>query len=323
MNSGITDILSYLPARISSALSKTGAELLSDIREIRMKRDSPLLLYGSSELFSLNTGGNAVSVGKGIWVYNEDITFTYGKLTGDSVYAYLDELSNCYITAAGGHRAGITGTAVIRHGEIAGIRDVSGIYFRIAAEHIGCSDEIMSVISGNSGVFGTVIAAPPGKGKTTILRDAARRFSSDGKKVCIIDERREIAGTYGGRPSFTLGFCDILDGFPKASGIERAVRVLSPDIVIFDEIGNVREAEACAQAMNSGCAFLTSVHAGSAAEALKRTCLKKLADENALDIVIHTEFGKIKEVCYLKGHGYVENSSFELDLRGVRGSGNN
>ena len=55
-------------------------------------------------------------------------------------------------------------------------------------------------------------------------------------KVCLIDERRELAAAFDGEPQLPVGSrTDVLSAFPKAEGLMLALRSLSPDIMITDE----------------------------------------------------------------------------------------
>ena len=65
------------------------------------------------------------------------------------------------------------------------------------------------IISGKD-VFHTLILSPPQMGKTTLLRDIARKLSDGfpgfrGVKVGIVDERSEIAGCWHGLPQKAVG----------------------------------------------------------------------------------------------------------------------
>ena len=90
-----------------------------------------------------------------------------------------------------------------------------------------------------------LIISPPGRGKTTLLRDIARNLSMRDYKVAICDERSEIAGMASGVSPYTFGtMVDVLDGCPKAEGMRMLVRSMSPNVVIADEIGTEDDAEA-------------------------------------------------------------------------------
>lgn len=95
------------------------------------------------------------------------------------------------------------------------------------------------------------------------MRDLARIFSASYKTV-IVDERSEIAGTYEGMPQFDIGpQTDVLDRFPKTAGIMLALRSLSPQIIITDELGGQEDIRALQDAANTGCRFIASIHGDS------------------------------------------------------------
>lgn len=143
---------------------------------------------------------------------------------------------------------------------------------------------------GNRLEGGLLIGGPPSSGKTTILRDLARQLSSgvrgNIRKVAVVDERGEIAGTYMGVPENDLGCCcDVLDGYPKAEGILLAVRTLSPDVVICDEIGSESEVDAVEQGLNTGVTMIASIHAGDAKELIRRKQAQKLLRTGAFETI--------------------------------------
>ena len=80
-----------------------------------------------------------------------------------------DQIKNGYITIAGGHRIGITGTAVIKEDKVSFIKDISGLNYRLAGEVIGAANEVVPMILKGGGIKNTLIISPPGAGKTTML----------------------------------------------------------------------------------------------------------------------------------------------------------
>ena len=145
----------------------------------------------------------------------------------------------------------------------------------------------------------------PLSGKTTILRDICRIL---GKKhrISIIDERSEIAAAYHGVPQNDIGeFSDVFNGYDKKNGIETAIRVMSPELVVCDEIGGKSDCEAILASVNSGVRFLASVHGREIEEILKREHIKKLIDYGVFEYAVllgsGISVGKVKEIRKIGG----------------------
>lgn len=89
----------------------------------------------------------------------------------------------------------------------------------------------------------------------------------------MIDSRNELSGSVRGTPMLDVGLnTDVLCGAEKSEGIMLALRSLSPEIIICDEIGN--DAAAVEQAVFCGVKVIASAHAGSLTELQRRpsTC---------------------------------------------------
>ena len=173
------------------------------------------------------------------------------RLCENSIYAYKKQLCEGYITIRGGHRVGISGTTVVENGEIINIKYITSLNFRIAREVLNCSNRIIGQVidTKNQTIFNTLIVSPPGKGKTTILRDLIRKLSNGiteinfkGKTCGVVDERGEIAAMYRGIPQNDVGMrTDIIDNVSKAKGIKMLIRTMAPEIIACDEIGGIED----------------------------------------------------------------------------------
>ncbi|MCL2077100.1 MAG: hypothetical protein FWH08_01685 [Oscillospiraceae bacterium] len=195
-----------------------------------------------------------------------------------SVHSYARQLSQGFITLEGGHRAGFCGTAVVRENRVEAIRDITSINLRIAREFIGCSDILFNSLPIED-LQSLLILGKPMSAKTTVLRDLARNLSQN-YKVAVIDERGELAGKSALKPSaggngLDLGInTDVLDSFPKGAGFMTALRALSPDFIVCDEITG--EGASVTECFNCGVGVIMTAHCGSLKEALNSPALSDI-----------------------------------------------
>lgn len=288
------EILRILPIDISNEVKEY---LKSEyLQEIRIKANKPLIINLSSKEVILRKIATI-----------SDIKQILVKISNYSLYAYEEELRQGYITIKGGHRVGIAGECVIDQGEVRTIRNISSINIRICREVKGCSNEIMKYIVSNDKVYNTLIISPPKCGKTTILRDIARNISNGmplnnlkGKKVSIIDERSEIASCFNGIPQLDIGIrSDILDNCLKKDGMIMAIRSLSPEVLVCDEIGTKEEIESLNMAFNSGVNIIITIHGYNIEDIYKRMVFNGLLENSILD--------RIVVLSNRKGPGTIEN----------------
>ena len=275
------EIYKILPKEISNIVKQYLQE--DAVQEIRIKSGKPVILnlsYGEKVLDYRPT--------------SEDLKFMMAKVSNYSLYAFEEEIKQGYITLKGGHRVGLAGECVISNGEVRTIKNISSLNIRICREIIGSSNKIMNLITNNNRVYNTLIVSPPKCGKTTILRDIAKNISNgmykinlSGKKVTIVDERSEIAACYNGVPQMNVGIrTDILDNCLKKSGMIMAIRSLSPEVLICDEIGTKGDLEALNMAFNSGVNVIVTVHGYDIADVYGRAVFKDLIDNCILERII-------------------------------------
>ncbi|MCI8497145.1 MAG: Flp pilus assembly complex ATPase component TadA [Clostridiales bacterium] len=257
--------------------------------EIQLRAGSPLMLgCASDDLFVFPDGTASPFWREGaVEISPQRLQQIFAALCGYSVHSVQKEIQSGFVTLRGGHRAGICGTAVVENGKVVSIRDISSIHLRIARQFFGAADPVIRQLR-KTGVQGLLLAGPPSCGKTTVLRDLARQLSEGAAgrrlRVAVADERGEICGVWRGAAQNRMGFCcDTLDGYPKAEGILHAVRCLSPDVVICDEIGTEEELDAVRQGVHSGVTVMASVHAGSRQELRRKLVIQNLLETGAFE----------------------------------------
>ena len=283
----------------NSVLDEIGKYLkTNNLQEIRIKEGKPcILLFGGREVIT------------NYLVKKEDIKYILQKASNYSLYAFEEAIKQGFITIKGGHRIGLAGECVIEDGKIKTIRNIASLNIRISREIIGCSNKIIKHLINDDRVYNTLIISPPRCGKTTILRDIARAFSNAGRKVAVIDERSEIAACYLGVPQMELGIrTDVLDNCLKSEGMIMAIRSLSPEILICDEIGSLKDIEALIMAFNSGVNIVATLHGYKKEDFFNRRVFSELIDNNVLDKIVilssKNGAGTIEEVYTMpKGEG--------------------
>ena len=275
------DILYALPTRIAKVLYNLPLCVKQNACEIRLRANLPLALTVNGDtVFLRENGQTQFFISKDlIFSTTEDLEEAFKKLCNNSVYAHEDELKYGYVALKNGCRAGICGN-LTNEGYM---QDISSINIRIAHEVFGAANDIIkSYCSG-----GLLIVGPPCSGKTTVLRDLIRQLSNGAtgkiQKICVIDSRNEISGSSDGKAVNDLGVAtDVLLCQNKAAGIEIALRTLFPDIIAFDEIGNINELESVSESFNSGVDIITTAHAGSIEELLSRKVTASLLKSGAI-----------------------------------------
>ena len=284
----IEEIIRYFPINISSLLYKAisqNEKLKEQIQEIRIRVGRPIIL----KLQNLDILIEYI-------VNQTEILQILEKICENSIYAYKNQICNGYITIKGGHRIGITGSAVVENEKIINIKYITSLNFRIARQVLNCSNKIIGQVidEKNQDIYNTLIVSPPGRGKTTILRDLIRNLSNGideinfkGRTCGVVDERGEIAAVYKGVPQNDIGIrTDIIENISKAKGIKILIRTMAPEIIACDEIGSKEDVEAIQEAIISGVKGIFTMHGRTLDDVKSNNQINKLIEENKIEKII-------------------------------------
>ncbi len=254
----IESVISVVPERFVGILKKYFDAL--KIEEIRFRvNQSVQLVYSDGEV-----------------VLNQYGVFTCGeskemlkRMCKSSVYAMESQLRCGYISLQSGIRVGICGKPVMDSDTILALDTIQSFNIRIPCEATGCAAEFVDRFFHNGYIANSIIAAPPGVGKTTFLRDVARCFS-DGinmrkaYRVGIADERNELSACVEALPSLDIGSrSDVFTLMPKVQSIPLLIRNMSPEVLITDEIITEDDCKALENAVCRGVAVIATIHANS------------------------------------------------------------
>ena len=261
----------YLPASISAMLNLfciKYPQLCQNVTEIRLRLGGALSVSVSDKNVTFDQTGSIS--GRPYICTKEDVDACASLLCGSSFHSHRDELERGYISSSGQLRAGVS-TYGVFGGAVWG---VDGICIRIPRDVEGCSKGLLDV----TGVRPMLICSAPGVGKTTLLRDIASRLCSVyGLRIVVCDTKYELL------PKKKPLFADYICGKDKAAAIECAVRNLSAQAVLCDELGGPDETRAILSAQSAGAHLICTAHADGMETLLRRPNLKLLYDAGVFE----------------------------------------
>lgn len=242
--------LNFLPVRIVNALNKTDTDTLS---ELRLRTDFPIFGIFKGKKAYLSDEGATLDRNNALICRQGVILETVVNATERSLYAFNDRLKQGFITTRDGVRIGVAGECVFDNDRIITIKKISSLNIRVPHEIKNCSAAIYNKIFSHS-VCNTLLVSPPAKGKTTILKDLARKFNDNTDySVLIIDERGEFNSISGEN-------IDLIKYSNKIYALSYAIRSMSPNIVITDELQSKEDWKSAEQAAYSGVKIVASCH---------------------------------------------------------------
>lgn len=252
-------LLAVLPQHLRKEVDRLGKTAMQELR-LRINAPPELILMDRQALLSE-------------LVTSDDLQFVINAASRYSPWS-VASISQGYLSIPGGHRIGICGTAVIKHNTVTGIRDVQSLCIRVARDFTDTMNE--ELLTGSILILGA-----PGWGKTTLLRNLARKRACS-QRVAVVDERGEL---------FPEGFLrgrrmDVLTGCPKTAGIEMLLRTMGPECIAADEITAEEDCQALLRAANCGVSLLATAHASSAADFRNRKIYRPLLEQQIIDTLV-------------------------------------
>lgn len=255
-------LAALLPVAVRSAMEKTLPRGLIP-EEIRLRRDHAA---------SVTAGG--VNVRLDAVLSGPEMERLLTVFCGGSLYAHGETLRQGYLMLPDGVRVGVCGRAATADGVVTGVTDITAFSIRVPRRLPPVGGEICALLHTFGLCRGVLVYAPPGVGKTTLLRGVIT-LAAGGEnplRVAVVDTRGEL-GPGLDDPAL---LADVLSGYPRGAGVAIAARTLSAQLIVCDEIGDFDEAREIAGVHNSGVPLLASAHANDLAELLAKPGIRLL-----------------------------------------------
>ena len=215
-----------------------------------------------------------------------DMRQCFFRICSGSVYAHRDTVSEGYVSIGGGIRVGIGAQARYSGGRLVGVCNVNSLLFRIPSASCSLIDRLYSAWEQSK--RGMLIYSVAGGGKTTAIRDLSSLIARrEKRRVCVIDQRCEFLESECANAGIML-----LRGYERGKGVEIALRTLSPEVVVIDEIGARSESLGIIESLLSGVKVLATAHAREEGELVKRAALSPYISAGVFDVLLgifHTD----------------------------------
>ncbi len=289
-------ISEYMPTAVRKAMARISEREKERISEIRLYSGrAPIYVYPDKIKYLTENGltgsrGNTAILN----VSAQEVRGVVDALCHYSLHTYQREMKQGYFVLRNGIRVGMSGT----YSDSGVITETCGLNFRLSRNINGCGQIIFDRIMSES--CGVLICGGVNSGKTTILRDLCRLIGS-WRKVSLIDERNEIACVQNGISMNDVGaLTDILSGCRRSRGIISAIRTLSPDYIVCDEISTAEDLTAITESAGSGVKFCATIHGSDWEEIISGEMAKNLMKRRIFKYaaILHgaDEPGKIREI---------------------------
>ena len=223
---------------------------IEGLNEIRLRVGFPIKIKYNFKNYYLTENGLSYLPNNAFVSNRNDIDDIIARATGNSLYAHNERLKDGYLITKNGLRIGLCGECVTDK-TVLTIKNVTSILIRIPLKTKVNFDK-RKYFYNDGQVLNSLIISPPGFGKTTLIKQVIKDLSKT-NDVLIVDERGELYER--DVPADYIRFST------KEYAFEKGVRVMSPNIIVTDEIITEKDFEMCRNVRLVGIKIIATIHA--------------------------------------------------------------
>lgn len=294
-----------LPAWLARPLLELPTEQAERVHEIRMRVGGTLIFTADGIVRTLRElvgeDGKAVfpEALRNLRLDELQMEEIFYTLCGGSVHSHQNEIAAGYVTLPGGCRVGIGGQFLDHPEQGILLQKLRSLNLRISRQKsVVLPDKLRQLL--DRPFTGMLLVGEPDSGKTTLLRSIAQYLTRQRRLTVVIDERGEIFPPQNPRTFPEFEPVDVISGIAKDRAVQMALRTLSPQVILLDELGGMPEVAALEQGLFSGVDFVATLHASSLEEACRRPQVQLLRKQDALRAMVLLQGrqspGQIREV---------------------------
>ena len=246
MAEAVLSMIDRLPHQIAQALRRYTA--LDSVEEIRIRRNKRVCVTVCGKNHPLDA-----------YCTEEMFRTILQELCAHSLYSHAETIRDGYISVDGGIRVGVCGRAVLCDGKLTGLREIASLCIRLPHRVYGIAAPLYEKMREGGFHDNVLVYSLPGHGKTTLLRELIPLLASgeNALRIAVIDTRYELYG------KTEDDMADVLYGYPRALGMETAIRTLSPQMILCDELMTAEDLAALENCVRCGIPFCATMHAAS------------------------------------------------------------